>query len=798
MKKRVLAYNPRDQYRPKHRPEKDPQTPEDLRKLLEELLDADNATKYRTETPIINFAAQWLTDPKTTPEFRLEIASLLEQLGVFVHGNLNPQGKEFKPDKIQLFRFEKPLRELRFELSRTIARVAEGGKVKDFEKRGKVIANLTFNVTLLVDGIKHRRTLTVPICIPKTSVAAQKKEEANGHAEAALLQGLQDPKQIKRILEELIQTARHADIMVEEDTALYKINAAVLQVASTLQSCDACHEDMSTKLINGPIKTQIEIQAKKLGIAIPQKTSKGIATAIQYAYALSPDPKKSANKYTKPTFFDEKKSPRQNFTTAGLVVQRQSKKSKTVDRNTPYTLFISNGPDKATYTDWFPNDEFLDTLWAIWGKKIFETRSKFNNYIQKVRPRVMAASVEKEDFKTALEEWRFYGDKDEVDKEGGERQDCEFCGHVKLSYYFVIENTLIDKSLKIGSECIQRFEEVDLIDDEGMVLKSREARKEFLKIELDILKARKSPNEIQSKLKEIDEVDLEKNGFLEIFIASKRNILDPKTAAKIFKLKADHFPEMKLKLHINQRDGAKFVQLSREELELIRPSINKGDQKVVYGLIKKKKKAAADLKRQKAEQERKRPYLELLNNLERRIGRNWEWNESVRRSLKISYKQAKVAAKHVKEDEIDLFKTFYAHLISREKGIIQESLNKKAPKRKAPSPLPSPQTPKRRPNDRPPPSPTRIAVQKLIPLRVAIKELNSKCEANPKNAFKSFDPQAHMDRAKACQEIKRDLPPGLKKLLKDEIEKFEKNISNSVPNKKEYFELLKELQSIVS
>lgn len=80
-------------------------------------------------------------------------------------------------------------------------------------------------------------------------------------------------------------------------------------------------------------------------------------------------------------------------------------------------------------------------------------------------------------FTEALREWLFTGNVYDYDDEEIE---CELCEHPDLSHHFEICNTLNDNSLLVGSSCILKFSEINILDPLGQEVTDPGERKFYL------------------------------------------------------------------------------------------------------------------------------------------------------------------------------------------------------------------------------------------------------------------------------------------------------------------------------
>ncbi len=102
---------------------------------------------------------------------------------------------------------------------------------------------------------------------------------------------------------------------------------------------------------------------------------------------------------------------------------------------------------------------------------------RVNPWLEKSKQNLIPLSISNE-FSEALKEWSFTGD---VEDHGDLSVDCEMCEHPELRYHFEIKNKLKSNILWVGSSCIERFEEIELFDEDGNRLVTEESRRKELK-----------------------------------------------------------------------------------------------------------------------------------------------------------------------------------------------------------------------------------------------------------------------------------------------------------------------------
>lgn len=86
-------------------------------------------------------------------------------------------------------------------------------------------------------------------------------------------------------------------------------------------------------------------------------------------------------------------------------------------------------------------------------------------WIDNVRRNIFPLSKEKNSLRVALNEWYFVNMEDNIDA----NLDCQLCNHYPIRYKFIISNSITNKEMYVGSECILRFEEegYSLKDENG-------------------------------------------------------------------------------------------------------------------------------------------------------------------------------------------------------------------------------------------------------------------------------------------------------------------------------------------
>jgi hypothetical protein len=80
-------------------------------------------------------------------------------------------------------------------------------------------------------------------------------------------------------------------------------------------------------------------------------------------------------------------------------------------------------------------------------------------------------------FSEALKEWLFTGCVFDYD---GEEIECELCEHPDLAHHFEIQNKINTNRLLVGSSCILKFSEINILDSSGKEITNPEERKSHL------------------------------------------------------------------------------------------------------------------------------------------------------------------------------------------------------------------------------------------------------------------------------------------------------------------------------
>jgi hypothetical protein len=118
--------------------------------------------------------------------------------------------------------------------------------------------------------------------------------------------------------------------------------------------------------------------------------------------------------------------------------------------------------------------------------------TKNNTYQNCVIEKVLAMSAEKNNYNIAKREWEYRGEvidhgplKDQIPKPA----ECQFCGH-KIRYGYRLHNTVNQKIVEVGSECIGNFLEItpglaSALDDDKRTARKRR-KNEQIKMRRDL------------------------------------------------------------------------------------------------------------------------------------------------------------------------------------------------------------------------------------------------------------------------------------------------------------------------
>ena len=101
-----------------------------------------------------------------------------------------------------------------------------------------------------------------------------------------------------------------------------------------------------------------------------------------------------------------------------------------------------------------------------------------NHWLETSKKNLIPLSVA-EDFHAALKEWSFTGEVVDYDNDD-EDIDCELCEHSDLKQHFRIKNKNTDKNLLVGSSCILRFDDIEILNESNIAITDKTERKVHL------------------------------------------------------------------------------------------------------------------------------------------------------------------------------------------------------------------------------------------------------------------------------------------------------------------------------
>ncbi|MFD3274318.1 hypothetical protein ACE3MS_29925 [Paenibacillus dendritiformis] len=97
-----------------------------------------------------------------------------------------------------------------------------------------------------------------------------------------------------------------------------------------------------------------------------------------------------------------------------------------------------------------------------------------SNWLERVKANIFPVSQEKNNVKKALKEWIYRNNFYDVEIPD---ETCELCDHPNIRYQFEIYNTINGNILQVGSECINKFDEIGVVDQKGNILSVEAAKR---------------------------------------------------------------------------------------------------------------------------------------------------------------------------------------------------------------------------------------------------------------------------------------------------------------------------------
>ncbi len=100
------------------------------------------------------------------------------------------------------------------------------------------------------------------------------------------------------------------------------------------------------------------------------------------------------------------------------------------------------------------------------------------SWINNVPQNILPLSVEQNTLKQAMEEWEYHGD---MYDQGAPNETCQLCDHPDIRFQFEIINKHNSNNLLVGSECINKFDGIAVLDAEGNLLSKSQGRQKVNK-----------------------------------------------------------------------------------------------------------------------------------------------------------------------------------------------------------------------------------------------------------------------------------------------------------------------------
>ncbi|MDR0321339.1 MAG: hypothetical protein LBI28_07530 [Treponema sp.] len=205
------------------------------------------------------------------------------------------------------------------------------------------------------------------------------------------------------------------------------------------------------------------------------------------------------------------------------------------------------------------------------------------NYSEKCKKNLLEYSLEKENYKIALNEWYFYNeviDNNEFYDDNISRPSCELCEHEDLRWQFIIYNVNNKNTLKVGSSCIKQFN-IALMEKDGKKIYGKDRNSKINKI-ITLAKINSSNKLTFQALSDLCKIkkDLEQNNmFIECWTQLKTNgTLEPKLALFIINNFIEcgiEFTELDMKIDVKKGKCADQInKMPESSYNLIRTFLN--------------------------------------------------------------------------------------------------------------------------------------------------------------------------------------------------------------------------------
>ncbi len=205
------------------------------------------------------------------------------------------------------------------------------------------------------------------------------------------------------------------------------------------------------------------------------------------------------------------------------------------------------------------------------------------NYWEKVKKTLFEYSNEQKDIDKARMEWRYFGDVEDNRTEGsefsreiniGEYPNCELCEHPNIRYSFIIRNLENENELKVGSECINKFIEVD---EGGDIIKNPIEKRKAIKKSVTKMVKDKKTKEIIKNINEIRKNDetFDTNNFFKRIDTNKGFTLKQMNLLLfLFKKYKINYNLYNYKINFKKkREKAQLLELKNWQFEQLKPLI---------------------------------------------------------------------------------------------------------------------------------------------------------------------------------------------------------------------------------
>ncbi len=210
-----------------------------------------------------------------------------------------------------------------------------------------------------------------------------------------------------------------------------------------------------------------------------------------------------------------------------------------------------------------------------------------NPYFERIKETLFKYSNEEKDIDKAMAEWFWHG---EVEDNGASREareaanegvytSCELCGHPDIRFSFTIHNKENGNELKVGSECITKFIEVD---DQGAIIRDPVHKRKVLNKNVKKLIIGKKAEGVINNLLAIKKKDssFPADSFLERFDSKKGfSIKQMKWLLRECRINGIEYDIDNYKLNLRKKkEKEQLMNLERWQFDKLKPIIPKSLQ----------------------------------------------------------------------------------------------------------------------------------------------------------------------------------------------------------------------------